>query len=238
MRMNTLAVKPALPWPQIALILLFPALYWLNGLAPWSTGLWQEGDRSQFFPFWGSTMLLHWASLALAWRFLRAGGWSLADIGLKLTWAQAGGLLAAYLLVAAGAYLLAEMVMAEVPPETAAQLNLGGFAPRSSAERQLWILNAFSAGFCEEVVYRGFGIRALESRGISRWLGLLITSVSFVFIHGQIVLSGLDTFGGYLTAGLLFGLLYLLTRRLWPGMLLHMLIDVLAMLAVLQAAAP
>jgi membrane protease YdiL (CAAX protease family) len=87
---------------------------------------------------------------------------------------------------------------------------------------------SLTAGFCEELVYRGFAISALRGRGMRAWQALIIASVSFVFVHG---LAGVFAFPVYFTFGLLFGGLFLWRRTLAPGMCLHAAFDMFAILA-------
>ncbi len=92
----------------------------------------------------------------------------------------------------------------------------------------MWVFMSFTAGFCEELVYRGFAIRMLQRRGLRTWLAVLLATVAFVFVHGvaAVFLGHI-----YFVAGLLFAALFLWRRSLVPGMCLHALVDVSAILA-------
>ena len=43
-----------------------------------------------------------------------------------------------------------------------------------------------SAGFCEELIWRGYVITRLEARGRGRWTTLLLSAVSFALIHSPL----------------------------------------------------
>jgi membrane protease YdiL (CAAX protease family) len=95
------------------------------------------------------------------------------------------------------------------------------------AEQVYWVFMSFSAGFCEEVVYRGFGITALRARCWATWLAVLLATLAFVFVHG---VAGAFQFPAYFGMGLLFAAVYLGTRSLVPGICLHTAIDLGAIL--------
>jgi uncharacterized protein len=91
---------------------------------------------------------------------------------------------------------------------------------------------AFAAGLSEEITYRGFAIRALEALRIHRWLVVPIAAIPFVFQHG---FKSLDQFWWFLGWGLVLGALFVVTRRLLPGIIIHWLIILTAMLGIFAA---
>ena len=46
------------------------------------------------------------------------------------------------------------------------------------------VIMALSAGFCEEVIYRGYMMTALKTTGQPVWAAMVLSSLSFVFFHG------------------------------------------------------
>jgi membrane protease YdiL (CAAX protease family) len=94
-------------------------------------------------------------------------------------------------------------------------------------ERLFWIFMSFTAGFCEELVYRGFNIRALQGRNLRTWLAIGLATLSFVFMHGISVMR-VSPFLTIYIAGLLFSALFLWRRSLVPGICLHTLFDLAA----------
>jgi membrane protease YdiL (CAAX protease family) len=104
--------------------------------------------------------------------------------------------------------------------------------PVTRAERVLFILMGLMAAICEELVYRGFAINAMRSRGLSKWLAVPVAAIAFVFQHG---LKSLDQFWWFFGMGIVFGLMFVFIRNLYLNIVLHWLIILSAMLAILQA---
>ena len=188
---------------QIALVLVgFPVLYMLNSLAPWSLRLFGAKDHTAFFPFFLSVLTLHWLSVAVTACFLRKAGVTLADLSLNLSVRKAVTL--AGKLTAVG---LLFVVFRQLVPSAASRPDWMVFFPANLAESIFWVLIAISAGFCEEFVYRGFGITVLQARGVRPWQAVLLTSLSFNFMHGAggVFLFPLFFLGGLLMAGIYLG---------------------------------
>jgi membrane protease YdiL (CAAX protease family) len=108
--------------------------------------------------------------------------------------------------------------------------------PRGRREQQVFALLAVTAGICEELLLRGFGIGYVQWLwpGATRvWL-IVITSAAFGFVHlyqgpRGVVLTGLV--GAYLAW------LVLSTGSLLPAMVIHALLD-LRILALPDLSAP
>jgi hypothetical protein len=84
-------------------------------------------------------------------------------------------------------------------------------------------LKPITAGFCEELIWRGYIITRLEARGRSRRLAVLLSAVSFALIHGLFFpVKLLVTF----LIGIVTGLYYTRERNLVPLMVTHLIADV------------
>ncbi|MCF6292114.1 MAG: CPBP family intramembrane metalloprotease [Robiginitomaculum sp.] len=96
-----------------------------------------------------------------------------------------------------------------------------------------FIFLVFTAGVCEEIVYRGFAISSMARIGVNKWVALAIAAFIFVGIHGFNAYSNrfLFLFGG----GIVFGLMYLVSKRLLPSIIIHLAINLSAMMAILGA---
>ncbi len=96
--------------------------------------------------------------------------------------------------------------------------------PRSQKERAVWVLLSLTAGFCEELLYRGFMPAYLDHifPGMQLWLAIVIAAVLFGIGHLYQKLSGVLGTG---LMGLVFGLLYLFTGSLILPMIVHALFD-------------
>ena len=88
-----------------------------------------------------------------------------------------------------------------------------------------WFIAALTvglgAGIGEEIMFRGVLYRIVEE-GLGSWIALLVSALFFGAIHlnnpGATLWAGLAI---AIEAGILFGLLYLVTRSLWVCMGLH-----------------
>ena len=218
-------------WKTAIIIVGFPAAYMIFGTTDAAQGLFARHDRDFYIPFWGGIMALHWLSVAAVAVALKSSGRRFSDIGLKLS--RTGLLWAALVfgVVALAVFGGVEFILNTSGFDAAQARNLPGLIPVSSGERLFFILLVFSTGFCEEITYRGFAITALADAGINRWAGAVIAALLFVGIHGVNAYSNrfLFLFGG----GLMFGLLFLATRNLLPSIVLHLAINLSAMLTVL-----
>jgi len=106
------------------------------------------------------------------------------------------------------------------------------FFPATRTERRWWVFVCITAGVCEETLFRGFMLHYLH---VFPWtlnltLALLISSVIFGSNH---LYQGAGGVAGTAIAGVLFGLLFLLTGNLLLPIIVHGVID-LRMLAILR----
>ena len=112
------------------------------------------------------------------------------------------------------------------------------FLPATSAERRLFAVMALAAGVCEELVYRGFLIYALN-RGLPG-LGApdLVVAAALLFGLGHAYQGGLGMLGTAVIGGLM-GAIYVATGSLLVPMAVHALIDLRVLaLPVAPPAAP
>ncbi len=229
MEWNGLLVKNPTPkikvptWKLLVVLIAFPAAYVLNSFTPWASGLFVQDDRSFYFPFWTSALALHWLSVVFVVMVLRRHGHSLADIGLALTPTKGAVIVVGFVALGAALVLFREAI-----PYLGDPGERDTIIPVGLAERSFFILIALSAGFCEELVYRGFCISGVSGRGLPVWAAVIIATLSFVFVHG---IGALFAFPLYFISGLLFAALYLWRKNLLLPMIVHCLIDLSAILA-------
>src|SRR5262249_29338193 len=94
--------------------------------------------------------------------------------------------------------------------------------PHTSDELGLFVALSFTAGICEELLYRGYLVWVLRS-----CIGLAAAAAVSMVIFGLAHMYQGGKFGTRaLFAGIGMGLLALVTRSILPGMVLHVLIDV------------
>lgn len=102
---------------------------------------------------------------------------------------------------------------------TSATLNL---FPRTPLEIALYVLLTMTAGFCEELIFRGYLQRQLSSLAHSATAGLILQAVVFGIAHGY---QGVKFMFIIAVFGAMFGLLALWRRSLRPGIAAHFLQD-------------
>lgn len=87
------------------------------------------------------------------------------------------------------------------------------------------IISPITAGFVEELIWRGCFIGKLLARGNSKWRAILLSSISFAFIHGFFLIDKLIV---PFIFGIIAGLYYFQERNLPVLVLSHVAVDVIA----------
>ncbi len=224
-----------MPWPVLIGVLVgFPAFFYL-----WSLALLHREALSipglGFFPgYWVATASIYAAKIWLVLYFVRRNGWSLADIGLPTARRHLTIIAVSYVALATIAFIAIEYAAAHATFDAAKLARLPGLYPETTEKRLALLLMAFFAGISEEITYRGFAISGFVSRGINRWVAILIAVFPFVFQHG---LKSLDQFWWFFLNGLFLGVVYVVTKRLLPGIVIHWLIIWLALMGIFSAVA-
>jgi membrane protease YdiL (CAAX protease family) len=99
------------------------------------------------------------------------------------------------------------------------------FLAHRPVEVILWILLSMSAGFAEETVYRGYLQRQFAALTGSVPLALVMQAIVFGLSHGY---QGVAACVRITVFGLLFGVVAVRLRRLWPGIFAHAVTDIVA----------
>ena len=100
------------------------------------------------------------------------------------------------------------------------------FLPSNKLEFQHFIILSFTAGFCEEVIFRGYFIQYLmtwtgtDLQG--QWLAVLIPGLVFAVSHWY---QGWKAVLKIMVLAIIFGFIFLETKSLWIVIILHFLID-------------
>jgi membrane protease YdiL (CAAX protease family) len=87
------------------------------------------------------------------------------------------------------------------------------------------ILTAIEAGLLEELIVVGYMITRAEQIGISTAAAVAMSAVLRGTYH---LYQGWGGFAGNLLLGLFFGMVFVRTRRVWPLVIAHAMIDTLA----------
>lgn len=100
--------------------------------------------------------------------------------------------------------------------------------PINFEEFKHFLFVAFSAGVCEEIIFRGFFIQYFlainENNELGNWLSIIIPACLFAFGH---LYQGEKAVLKILLMAILFGWIFLLTQSLLLLMFIHFLVDVL-----------
>jgi membrane protease YdiL (CAAX protease family) len=151
---------------------------------------------------------------------LRHRGYDVASLRPRPTWVDSGlGVLVA--LAAAMAGLLAMATFSAGQPDQ----PIADMMRRSTIGAPMVLLLAIVNGTFEEVFLLGFLMRGLKERGLSIALGVTtLVRVSYHLYQGP--LGACYVLG----VGVVFGLFYARTQRLWPVVLAHMMWDIVPFL--------
>ncbi len=213
----------------------FPLIYLAYSLTPWANELFVEGNSNLFIPFWGGIIILHWISVFVITRFLKQENKTFRSIGYGLNTKKTTILILSYLAVAFIVFGFTEWSLKYVSIDDGKLSNLPSFYPKTTIQRLFFIIAVFTAGFCEEIIYRGYAITKLKDIKVNKWLAIIPSGLAFVFIHGINSVMLYSQFLFYFIPALVFGIIFVTTKRLLPNIIIHLLFDLMAMMAIFQA---
>jgi uncharacterized protein len=91
-------------------------------------------------------------------------------------------------------------------------------APTTPVEMLLFLMLSISAGFCEELIFRGYLQQQFARMGHRVWIGVALSALVFGSAHGYEGIAGMLLITAY---GAMFSVLALLRRGLRTGMIAH-----------------
>jgi membrane protease YdiL (CAAX protease family) len=166
-----------------------------------------------------TVMIEEWFAVLLLWLSLRnthgsfakliSGKWQSVTAFLKDC-----GLAAAFIFVVLPIMAITEKLIGANPNQT-------GFVPKSTAEAIVWIAVALTAGFCEELTFRGYLMRQFRAWTGYAGLAIVAQGIAYGLMHGygsryMIVVA---------IHGWLLGVMVLWRKSLRPGIISHFLQD-------------
>jgi membrane protease YdiL (CAAX protease family) len=168
-------------------------------------------------------LVLGWAALLLGMGSFGVGAMGLDPVSWpKLLACTAVLLVAAVFLVVLVFIVRRAMGLKESP-------LLAELLPETRAEKGVFVFLSMAAGFGEELAYRGFLIPGLALLLGGEWTAALLSSVLFGVLHAyQGWLGVLRT----AALGLLLAAGFLISGSLWPAILAHAILDIVAGLIV------
>ncbi|MDR1983364.1 MAG: CPBP family intramembrane metalloprotease [Prevotellaceae bacterium] len=105
--------------------------------------------------------------------------------------------------------------------------NISYFLPLTFNEKLIFVFVCLFAGFCEELVFRGFALIFMAQFGINIWLAFAVSALAFGLMHLYQGISGLiiSFFTGILLAGL-----FAVSGNILLPIIIHIVIDICAVI--------
>lgn len=216
----------------VAVLIGFPLIFWVWSQALLHRDVFSIGGVDFFITFWIGTTLIYAAKIGVIARVLASSGWTFADIGYGLSRRRTAILIGGYFAGALALFAFVEISLQHVEFDAAKLESLRGLYPDTTIKRLVFIVMALAGGLSEEITYRGFAIRGLQSLRVRTWPAVVIAAIPFVFQHG---LKSIDQFWWFFGSGLALGAIFVLSRRLVPVIIIHWIIILSAMLGVFSA---
>jgi uncharacterized protein len=216
----------------LAVLIGFPIIATLISLLLLNRPLITNLGLDFFNTFWIIITGWYLIQIYIVSKILHSVGWKWADIGYSFSKKKTFFFIGGYLLFAFGLLAFIETALANSIVDTGKMNNISSLIPKTTTSRLIFIIMGLTAGLAEEIVYRGFAIKALISNKINKWVAILAAAIPFVFQHG---LKSIDQFWWFLTWGIIFGILFLWLKKLTFNIIIHWLVILTAMIAILQA---
>ncbi len=178
-----------------------------------------------------ATIIVDWVIVGYIWMGLKRRGVALRDvIGGKwrsaddaaLDFAIAVGFWVTWSFLVVAASLALRRASLD-PAQTIGKISelkktIGFIVPQGAAEIAAFIVLTLTAGFCEEVIYRGYFQQQFQAWTKSLWLAVIAQGVLFGASHGY---QGWKSMAVIAIFGCCFGLLAAWRKNLRPGMMAH-----------------
>ena len=152
------------------------------------------------------------------------GRWSSRDDVLRDIGIAVGFWITASAVLGAAGYLLGLTHGAQMGEAS----KLNQLLPRGAVEVAVWLALSATAGFCEEIIFRGYLQRQCSALAGRLWVGVAAQAILFGAAHGYEGWRRMLLIAIY---GVLFSALAHWRRSLRPGMMGHALQDSVAALA-------
>ncbi len=107
--------------------------------------------------------------------------------------------------------------------------SFGFLNPRGGAEVTLWVMMSITAGFCEELLFRGYLQQQFQALTGSMVLAVSAQGILFGMAHWY---QGAKMMIVITVLGILFGVLAHWRKSLLPGMIAHALGDIVNLIAI------
>lgn len=206
------------------LLVLYPALSLVGVVGTDTAAMLRDMTQGMLMFTLIVTVLMQWGIFTINYASLFTEETGLKGIGIRkltpldLAWAVAFWL-AAILVLTGLSWVMAQFGL-EIPSE------IEFLIPQDTKGRILWVVVSITAGFCEEVAFRGYlmtRVRLLTKT--NSWVvPTIVSALVFGVCHSYQGIAGFILISIY---GALFSLLYIRTGSLWPGIIAHFFQDVM-----------
>jgi membrane protease YdiL (CAAX protease family) len=219
--------RPIPYWHTIALVLVLGALSLANVKSGHGARAGEAHARIYI-----ATIIYEWLLTLYVWWGLRRAGGSLREL-IGGRWKSFEDFLLD-VAIAAGCWIGTLMVLAVAAIAMGmnhsgsiedARKQIGFLAPQSTLDVFLWICLSATAGFCEEVLFRGYLQKQFTRLLSNRWIAVVVVSILFGLGHGY---EGAQRMVLIALLGLAFGIMSLLRKSLRPAMMAHTLQDTIS----------
>ena len=176
-------------------------------------------------PIYLSVTLLNWLLAFSVWRGIRARGGSVAEL-IGGRWGDLGELIRDLGIAAVfwGAFWAVAWGMHEWLGH-GDEKSVDVLLPRTALEIAAWIVTSASAGFCEELVFRGYVQRQALALSQHPWVAIAVQGLVFGMMHAY---QGWRSVVSISVLGMMFGGLAAWRKTLRIGMVAHAWQDIWA----------
>ena len=208
----------------ITLLVLYPAVSMIGVVGTDTAAMLRNMTQGMLMFTLIVTVLMQWGIYTLNYAALFTELTGLKGIGIRritpLDFAWGLSFLLAAILILSGL----SWVMARLGLEIPSEIEL--LIPQDFKGRILWVVVSITAGFCEEVAFRGYLMTRIRllTKSNSWIVPTIVSAVVFGVCHSYQGIAGFFLITIY---GILFSLLYIRTGSLWPGIIAHFLQDVM-----------
>lgn len=220
---------PTPAWPDLILLALIVVGYpvWDYYVAwPRARARLESGDPAARRKLYRNALLTQWTATAIVVGMWLAYRRSFVLLGLqmptgaRLVWASVVAV--ALIALMAAQAISASHATADVRIALRPRLGYAiPILPRTRDERGWFMALSVTAGTCEELIYRGYVVWVLTA-WLSLWAAALVSVAAFGVAHAYLGRQGVMR---ATIAGLVFAAAVVAFRSLYPGMVLHAVLD-------------
>lgn len=215
----------------LVVLIAFPIISTLISLLLLNRSVITDFGLDFFNTFWIIISIWYILQILIIYKILKFSEWTFSDIGISLLKRQSLILIWGYLVVTILLLFLIEISLRNAHIDDEKLNTISSLTPKTTTARIIFIFMGLVAGLSEEIVYRGFAIKSLMSNNINKWLAILIATIPFIFQHG---LKSIDQFSWFMSWGLIFGILFVIFKKLKILIIIHWIVILSAMVAILQ----